>query len=130
MMLAEQNTTSRKAAGKRREARYWAAVLIWAGLVFGADRLDVLPQVGQMDAWNWVFFGAGLFALVGTVLRATSPDKPDPAASLWDFVWAGVLLILGLSGLTTLKIGFPLILLLIGLVLLVTTLSSGEKSPS
>jgi hypothetical protein len=36
-------------------------------------------------------------------------------------------MILGLSGLTTLEIGFPLILLLIGVALLATTLMAADK---
>jgi hypothetical protein len=124
-MLTEQKSGIKKEEHKRGEALYWAAVLIWAGLVFGAEKLGVLPQVGGMDAWNWVFFGAGLFALVGCIRRAASPDRTHPTT--WDYAWAGILIILGLSGLTTLEIGFPMILLLIGMALLATTLLPTER---
>ena len=124
-MLTEQKSTTKYEEHKRAEALYWAAVLIWAGLVFGADTLGVLPQVGGMDAWNWVFFGAGAFALAGCLYRANSPDRPHP--TVWEFVFAGVLIILGLSGLTTVEIGFPLILVLIGVALLAVTLFVSEK---
>jgi hypothetical protein len=124
-MLTEQNKTIKQEESRRGEALYWAAVLIWAGLVFGAENLGALPQVGGMDAWNWVFFGAGLLALVGCIRRLSSPDRAHPTT--WDYVWAGVLMILGLSGLTTLEIGFPLILLLIGVALLATTLMAADE---
>lgn len=106
---------------KRRETIYWAVVLIWAGLVFGAESLRLLPQVGQADAWNWVFFGAGLLTLLWAIRRAAVLGRSDPTASLWNFVWGGILIILGLSGLTIAKIGVPLVLLLIGIALLGTT---------
>ena len=124
-MLTEQKTPVKKEEHKRGEALFWAAVLIWAGLVFGADSLGVLPQVGGMDVWNWVFFGAGLIALVGCIRRASSPDRTHP--TMWDYVWAGVLMIVGLSGLTTIEIGFPLILLLVGVALLAATLLPSER---
>lgn len=124
-MLSEHRTATRNEEVKRGEARFWAAVLIWAGVVFGADTLGALPQVGGMDAWNWVFFGAGVLALIGCVYRAASPDRSHP--TIWNYVWAAVLMIIGLSGLTTVEIGFPLILLLIGAVLLATTMHSTER---
>jgi hypothetical protein len=101
---------------KRLEAMWWAGVFIWAGLIFGADSLGFLPQIGGADAWSWVFAGAGLSALVGAIFRVTSPDWPDPTA--WDYIWAGILLIIGLGGFFNLEIGFPLILILIGVVIL------------
>ena len=101
---------------KRLEAIWWAGVFIWAGLVFGADSLGLLPQIGGADAWSWVFAGAGLSALVGDLWRVASPDQPNPTA--WDYTWGGILLIIGLGGFFNLEIGFPLILILIGVVIL------------
>ena len=59
---------------KRIEGIYWAAVFLWAGLVFGGDSLGMLPQIGGATAWSWVFAGAGLLALVGDIIRVSSPD--------------------------------------------------------
>ncbi len=53
---------------------------------------------------------------MAAIFRAVSPDYLPPTT--WDYIWAGILLILGLSGLTALEIGFPLILLLVGVVIL------------
>lgn len=121
-MTIEQNDTtieqkkSQKEKRQHLETLWWAGALIWAGLVFGTDSLGLLPQIGQADAWNWVFFGAGLYGMLGNLYRVASPDWPNPTT--WDYIWSGILLILGLSGLTALEIGFPLILVLIGVVLL------------
>ena len=120
-MTTEQNVTSWKQERSYLVAIYWGGVLIWAGLVFGVDSLGYLPQVGGADAWSWVFSGAGLYALAGALLRAASPDYLPPTT--WDYAWAGILLILGLSGFTGLEIGFSLILLLIGVAILGSTLA-------
>jgi hypothetical protein len=55
--------------------------------------------------------------LPGNLFRTTSSDWPDPVA--WDYIWAGVLLIIGLGGFVNLEIAFPLILGLVGIVILV-----------
>jgi hypothetical protein len=114
-MTIEQET-SQQEKRKRLEAIWWAGVFIWAGLIFGADSLGFLPQIGGASAWSWVFAGAGLYALVGALWRVASPDQPNPTA--WDYTWAGILLIIGLGGFFNLEIGFPLILILIGVVIL------------
>jgi hypothetical protein len=109
-----------KEAGRQLEAIYWGGVIIWAGLVFGADSLGYLPQVGGADAWSWVFLGAGLYALLGALFRITSPDYPNPTT--WDWVWAGILMILGLGGFFSFNIAWPLILVLVGVAILGKTL--------
>jgi hypothetical protein len=112
-------------AGKRIEAGahrpvgtiYWAGVFLWAGLIFGAEALGLLPGIGGASAWSWVFAGAGLLALFGNLYRARIPDWPNPGA--WDYIWAGGLLIVGLGGFANLEIAFPLILVLVGVVTVV-----------
>ena len=115
-MTSEQETTQKRAR-KRVDAVYWASVFIWAGLVFGADSLGILPQIGGASAWSWVFAGAGISALLGNLYRANSPEWPDPETS--DYIWGGALLIIGLGGFLNLEIAFPLILVLVGVVTLV-----------
>lgn len=119
-MSTELSETIEKQERERLNVTYWAGVLIWAGLIFGADSLGLLPRLGGMDAWNWVFTGAGLFALVLLTSWAARADRPRTRK--WSWVWGVALVILGLSGLTSPEIGFPLILLLIGAVLLGTAL--------
>ena len=111
--------------GERRERQHlvgvwWAAVLIWAGLVFGADSMGIVPQIGDADAWSWIFLGAGMFGILGALYRVTSPDVPNPTA--WDWIWASFCLIIGLGGFTTVNIAWPLVLILVGVVLLASVL--------
>jgi hypothetical protein len=99
------------------ERVYWAGVLIWAGLVFGADVLGALPVIGSADAWSWVFLGAGLFGMLGTGYRSISPDILDPTG--WDYIWSGFWLLVGLSGFVTTNLIWPLALVVIGVIALI-----------
>jgi len=105
---------------RRLEGLWWAVVLIWAGLVFLADSMDLMPQIGDADAWSWIFLGAGVFGILGALYRLTSANVPNPTT--WDWVWGSFCLIIGLGGFTTLSIAWPLILILVGGVILVTVL--------
>ena len=113
--------TAEKAQRRRIDAIYWAGVFVWAGLVFGAESLGVLPQIGQAGAWSWVFAGAGLYALLGNIFRASAVDWPDPTT--WDYIWAAILLIIGAGGfVSNADVAFPIILVIIGVAVLANTL--------
>ena len=99
------------------ETLWWAGTLTWAGLVFGADSLGWLPQIGQADTWTWVFLGAGLYGLVGTLYRLASVDVLNPRT--WDYVWTGLLLIVGLGGVAGVNAFWPAVLILAGVAYLV-----------
>jgi hypothetical protein len=101
---------------KKLDAYYWGGVLLWAGLVFGAESLGFLPQIGSADAWSWVFLGAGLYGLAGSIFRRASDNYSNP--STWDWAWGGIFTILGLGGFTTVNISWPLIIILVGVVIL------------
>jgi hypothetical protein len=109
---------SRREEHRGFEALWWAGTLIWTGLVFGADSLGWLPQIGQADAWAWVFLGAGLYGLVGTLYRQISVDTLNPRA--WDYVWSGFLLIVGLGGVAGVNAFWPTVLILAGVAYLVS----------
>jgi len=118
-MTIEQSTGEKKER-QRLEGLWWAVALIWAGVVFGADSMGILPKIGAADAWSWIFLGAGAFGMLGNVYRVSSVDAPNPTT--WDWIWSGILLILGLGGFTALNISWPLILVLVGGVILVKAL--------
>jgi hypothetical protein len=115
----EQNYSERKER-QRLAGLWWAVVLIWAGLVFAADSMGLVPQIGHTDAWSWIFVGAGTFGMLGALYRLTSPSVPNPTA--WDWVWAGFCLIIGLGDFTTPNVGWPLLLILVGGIMLVNVL--------
>lgn len=105
-----------EAIRKRAGAVWWAVALIWAGLVFGAEALGLLPQIGEADAWAWVFLGAGAFGLASNLYYLSADSMPSPRT--WDWLWSGALAILGLFGFTSLNLAWPLILILAGVAIL------------
>jgi amino acid transporter len=76
---------SQKAERRQLKGLWWAFVLIWAGLIFGAESLDLLPQIGAGDVWSWIFTGAGLLGILGAIYRVATSDVPSPTT--WDCVW-------------------------------------------
>jgi hypothetical protein len=105
----------------RLETIYWAGAFILAGLIFGADSLGLLPQIGKADAWSWVFAGVGLYGMLMNLYYASSPDTINPRT--WDYIWSGFWLVVGLSGVFATNIFWPLALLLVGSFILVRTLT-------
>lgn len=89
-------------------AIYFGGVLVWAGIVFAADSLGFLPQIGSSDAWSWIFLGAGVAALIGNLIRQASSSILNPSA--FDYIFGAVLLAIGLGGFTSLYIALALVL--------------------
>ena len=118
-MTIEQKYNERKER-QRLQGLWWAVVLIWAGLVFGADSIGIVPQIGDADGWSWIFVGAGTLEVLGSLYRSASLSVPKPTA--WDWVWASFCLIIGLGDFTTPNVGWPLLLILVGGVTLVNVL--------
>lgn len=81
---AADRTGQKKQARKRAEGLWWAVALIWAGLVFWADSLSLLPQIGGADAWSWVFLGAGMYGLLSDLYYLTSKSPFEPTT--WDWI--------------------------------------------
>ncbi len=101
-------------------ALYFGSVLICAGIVFAADSLGFLPQIGSSDAWSWIFLGAGVAALIGNLIRQASSSILNPSG--FDYIFGAVLLAIGLGGFTSLYIALSVVLLLVGGAILYTAL--------
>ena len=99
------------------EALYWGGAFLWAGLIFGADMLGFLPQVGTADAWSWVFLGVGLYGLLGALFYLVSPNWSNPTA--WDYIWSGFWFLVGLGGFFVIDIFWSVALILVGVLILV-----------
>jgi hypothetical protein len=125
-MTDEKGATGQNAERKRMDAIWWAGVLIWIGLVLGAETLDILPRIGDGgEWWLWIFLGAGLWALALNVFRTTS-GWPNP--STWDWIWTAIILLVGLGGVVNIagEIVGAVVLVGIGVVFLVRALSRSE----
>lgn len=119
-MTAERSLRNKQEERRFWEAIYWGGVLAWAGLVFLADIQGLLPQVGEADAWTWVFLGAGLYGLLGSLYRQASPNWSNPTT--FDYIWSGFWLLVGLGGLFTSDIFWPVVLVVAGAAILGKTL--------
>lgn len=107
-------------------AIYFGGVLLWAGIVFAADSLGYLPQIGFSSAWSWFFLGAGLFSLVGNLVRQVSPGILNPSA--FDYIFGLVLLAIGIGGFTSLYIALSLLLVLVGGAILYSVISRSRMA--
>jgi hypothetical protein len=119
-MNTERDVTGEHRTRHPLQGLFWASVLIWAGLVFTAESMGWLPQLGHAGAWNWVFFGAGVIVLVGALWRGLSPAHARPGVG--NYVSAAILIIIGLSGFIAMKITWPVVLLALGVLLFAKTL--------
>ena len=107
-------------------ALYFGGVLIWAGIVFAADSLGYLPQIGFSSVWSWFFLGAGIFSLVGNLVRQVSPSILNP--SEFDYLFGLVLLAIGIGGFTSLYIALSLLPVLVGGAILYIVISRSKRT--
>ncbi len=110
----------------------WALILIWAGLVFLADNLGWLDQVQVelalpegldfigLRTWPLIFLGAGLIVFTEALIRTFAPAYRTSDGG--DYIWAAILLGIGLSGIFGWQLIWPLILIFLGLSILVKAL--------
>ena len=122
--MTTEQTTSQEEALPRLDTYYWAAALIWAGLVFGAEALGILPQIGQSSAWTWIFIGGGIGGLLLNLYSLSSPNYATPTT--WDWIWSGLLLLLGLGGIIAFNIPWWLVLVVIGVIILFNALRRSD----
>jgi hypothetical protein len=107
-------------------AIYFGGVMVWAGIVFAVDSLGYLPKIGDSDAWSWIFIGAGLFSLIGNLIRQTSSSILNPSA--FDYIFGAVLLAIGIGGFTSLYIALSLVLMLVGGAILFSAIFRPKKT--
>lgn len=104
----------------------WAAILIWAGLVFLADNLGwlanikipqaVLPEgfeIIKLGTWTLIFLGAGLIGLLEGILRLAFPAWRSSAGS--TFFIAVIFLGIGLGNIFGWSLVWPIVLIGLGL---------------
>lgn len=115
-MSAESEVSAGKEEKKYLDAIFWGGVLLWAGLIFGADYFEFLPQIGEASAWSWIFLGAGVYGLLLGLIRLASDRYSNPTAS--DWVWAVIFLIIGIAGFISIAVPWWLFLILIGVAIL------------
>jgi hypothetical protein len=94
----------------------WAAILIWAGIVFLADNLDWLRSIGppfdRLEAWSLVFAGAGVIFLGVVLIRLLVPEYRSPVVG--TLILALVFLGVGLGETIGWSIIWPIVLIALG----------------
>ena len=99
---------------------WWAAVLIWVGLVLLAEYLGLLTSLWPLEAWEVIFIGAGVLALLGAVIRLLVPTYRHRIG--WSIVVGVVLIAIGVGNTVGWGVIGPVVLIGIGLVLMVRLL--------
>lgn len=99
-------------------ALVWASILIWAGLVLLASNLGLLARYERVDAWGFVFIGAGVIILLEVVLRLLVPQYRRPVTG--SLIFAVILLAIGLGNLLGWGLVWPLALIVIGVAIVLT----------
>jgi hypothetical protein len=117
-------TTVQKEKLPRLDVYFWAGALIFAGLVFGADSMGILPQIGEANQWSWVFLGAGILGFVLNYLSQSSPEYSNPTS--WDWGWSIVFFIIGIAGFISFTVPGWLFLIAIGVVILLSAFQLRE----
>jgi hypothetical protein len=112
----------------------WACILIWAGLVFLAYNLGWLnfrnipwmPIDFYQEPWSLVLIGAGVIVLIEILIRLLVPQYRRPVGG--TFVFAVILISIGVGNIYDISITWPFILIAIGISLIVGNLLRGRSS--
>lgn len=107
----------------------WAAILIWAGLVFLADNLGWLDNIKinlterfrgmdfiRAETWTFVFLGAGVILLIEVAIRLSVPAYRRPVGG--TLILAAVFFGIGLGNIYSWEIVWPLVVIAIGVAIL------------
>ena len=101
-------------------ALVWAAILIWAGVVFLLENLGFFAQIlingHPLEAWPVVLLGASLILVLEVIVRLLLPQYRRPLTG--TIVIAVVLFGLGLGSIFDIELLWPLLLILAGLLVL------------
>jgi hypothetical protein len=89
-----------------------ALILVWAGLVWLADNLDVFAGFEGLETWSIIFIGAGLIVFLGVLVRLLMPAYRRPV--MGSFIFGVILIAIGLGDLVSWTVIGPLILIAIG----------------
>ena len=92
-------------------AAVWAFMLIWAGLVWLADNLNLFTFEG-FETWSIILIGAGLIVLLGVVARLIIPAYRRPVAA--SIIFGLILIAIGVGEDLGWEIIVPLIIIAIG----------------
>jgi sorbitol-specific phosphotransferase system component IIBC len=94
----------------------WAAILIWAGLVFLADNMGLLGSIERLGPWSLVFIGAGVIVLAEAAIRWWVPQYRRPVGG--TLIFGAILIAVGLGNAVSWAVIGPIALIAIGVAIL------------
>ncbi len=115
----------------------WALILIWAGLVFLASNFGWLDQfqfeqplpeplhIVGLSRWPLIFLGAGVIIFAEALIRTFVPAYGTSSGG--NFVLAAIFLGIGLSGIFSWQLVWPIILIGLGISALASGLIRNRK---
>jgi hypothetical protein len=125
----EEKTVEEKWRRDPLGAVIWAAILIWAGLVFLAENMgwlenirlklsDRVPNIDfiHMETWTIVVLGAGVIVLIEVAIRLLVPSFRQPLGG--TLILAAVFFGIGLGNIFGWEIVWPLVVIAVGLGIL------------
>lgn len=93
-------------------AAVWALMLIWAGLVWLAENLNLF-RIEGFETWSIILIGAGIIVLLGAAVRLAVPAYRRPVVG--SIIFGVILLAIGLGDEFGWEIILPLVLIAIGI---------------
>ena len=98
----------------------WAAILMWAGVVMLLANLGILGDVNigdyRLETWSVGVLGAGVIVLIEVVIRMLVPTYRRNVGG--SFIFAVILLAVGLGDILSWSMVGPLILIALGVSVL------------
>jgi len=117
----DQQEKEEKGAGDRPGTLSWALVLIMAGLAFLAANIGLLPEDDGVSTFGIILMGAGAIVGLEVLFRYLRPEYRRPLRG--RLVLAVVLFAVGLGSAIGWEHTWPLVLIGVGIVILVSTLT-------
>lgn len=97
-------------------AAVWAVIVIWAGLMFLANNLNLLDWFPFVEPWSLFFLGAGAILLLEVGFRLLIPAYRQPV--ILNVILGIVFLAIGLGDIISWQCILPLAVIAAGLYLL------------
>ncbi len=95
---------------------FWAAVLIWAGIVLLGENFGVLAPFERVQSWSLILLGAGVLLLIEAAIRLLLPAYRRRVTG--NVILGLIFIAIGVGDLVNIEIVWPLLLIAFGVFIL------------